>query len=118
MLRQAIWRIRWSQRRRSRRWSPPARRLACHRSQVYDWLPHNEGRLDEVPAGEEERVRWLRSWYLEKIRPFAERYRRALLAAYGRERGSRIEACHVFEISEYARPLDAAARRRLFPFLP
>jgi LmbE family N-acetylglucosaminyl deacetylase len=91
------------------------RMLACHRSQVFDWLPYHEGRLEEVPAGEEARLAWLRSWYLEKIRPFAERYRRPLLAAYGRERGSRIEACHVFEISEYARPLDDAARRRLFP---
>ena len=94
------------------------RMLACHQSQVFDWLPYNEGRLDEVPRDEAERLAWLRGWYIEKIAPFADRYRNAVVATYGRDRGRAIQCIHVFEVSEYAAPLDDAARQRLFPMLP
>lgn len=92
--------------------------LACHRSQVFEWLPYNRGRLDEVPRGEAGRLRWLRQWYLERVRPLADRYRRELVATYGPERAESIEAAEVYEISEYAQPLDHAQRQRLFSFLP
>jgi len=92
--------------------------LACHRSQVFEWLPYLEGTLGEVPAGEEERLAWLRRWFLKQVGPRADRYRRELVATYGEERGRRVELAEMFEISEYGSPLDAAARRRLFPFVP
>jgi LmbE family N-acetylglucosaminyl deacetylase len=92
--------------------------MAAHRSQFFEWLPYNEGRTDEVPHSEIDRIAWLRRWYERKIAIYAERYRRELVAQYGSERGQSIEFCEVFEISEYAAPLDAAARRRLFWFLP
>lgn len=92
--------------------------LACHRSQVFDWLPYNEGVLDQVPDDDDAKFAWLRDWYIDKIKPFAERYRDAIIATYGQERGQAIEHVHVFEVSEYAAPLDDAARRRLFPMLP
>ncbi|MGE5193377.1 MAG: PIG-L deacetylase family protein [Deltaproteobacteria bacterium] len=94
------------------------RMLAAHRSQFFEWLPYNERRLEEVPAGESEKLAWLRRWYERKIAAFADRYRSALVAEYGAGRGEAIEFCEVFEISEYAAPLDEAARRRLFWFLP
>ena len=93
------------------------RMMAAHRSQFFDWLPYNENRLEEVPANEARKLVWLRDWYEEKLRPLAERYRQELIAQYGPERGKEIELCEVFEISEYAAPLDAAARQRLFWFL-
>ncbi len=92
--------------------------LAAHRSQFFEWLPHNERRTDEVPQGDAERMAWLRRWYEKKIAPRAERHRSELAAQYGPDRGRKIEFCEMFEISEYAGPLDAAARRRLFWFLP
>ncbi|HBH53253.1 MAG TPA: GlcNAc-PI de-N-acetylase, partial [Planctomycetaceae bacterium] len=52
------------------------------------------------------------------LRPYAERFRAELIATYGPERGAAAECAEAFEISEYAAPLDAAARRRLFWFLP
>jgi LmbE family N-acetylglucosaminyl deacetylase len=94
------------------------RMMASHRSQFFEWLPYNEGRADEVPEGETEKLAWLRGWYEKKIAPFAERHRKALVAEFGPDRGEAIEYCEVFEISEYAAPLDEAARRRLFWFLP
>ena len=41
-----------------------------------------------------------------------------LIAKYGQKRGSSIEFAEVFEISEYAAPLEDGARLRLFGFLP
>jgi LmbE family N-acetylglucosaminyl deacetylase len=92
--------------------------LACHASQVFEWLPFNRGILDQVPADAQARRDWLCAWYLAYLRPQADRYRQELIATYGHERGEQIEYAEIFEISEYAAPLDANARRRLFPFLP
>lgn len=92
--------------------------LACHRCQVFEFLPWLEGTLEQVPQDEGQRVRWLRQWYAQQIRPRADRYRQELIAAYGQDRGSQIEFAEVYEISEYGSPLDGPARKRLFPFLP
>ena len=91
--------------------------LACHRSQVFEWLPFNKGKLDEVPSGEAEKLAWLKSWYIERAAVRADRFRDALLKTYGAKRGSQVKYAEAFEISEYAAPLDDASRRRLFWFL-
>lgn len=90
------------------------RMLACHRSQVFEWLPYNQQIEDQVPADEPSRLAWLKEWFTGIIRPRAERFRSALISAYGAERGEAIEFCEAYEISEYAAPLDEA-RKRLFP---
>jgi hypothetical protein len=71
--------------------------------------------LDQVPPPGEGRREWLRRWYLGHIRPRAARFRTELVEAYGADRGAAIEACEVFEISEYGASADLPARRRLFP---
>ena len=92
--------------------------LACHRSQVFQWLPYLQGALDEVPSDDHQRFRWLRDWYARAARPRADRYRRELIAAYGEERGGQIEFAEIYEISEYAAALDDSTRQKLFPFAP
>jgi LmbE family N-acetylglucosaminyl deacetylase len=89
--------------------------LACHRSQVFEWLPYADGILDTVPAEESAKRAWLRGWYCNHVRPRAERFRSELVAAYGAERGGAIEAVELYEISEYARQPDEALLQRLFP---
>lgn len=91
--------------------------LACHASQVFEWLPYNQGIADQVPTDQPARRAWLTAWYLDWLRPQANRYRGELIAQYGPAHGSAIEYAEVFEVSEYATPLDAAARQRLFGFL-
>lgn len=88
--------------------------LACHVSQVFEWLPYNQGVLDQVPGEPLARRAWLREWYLGRVRQYAARYRPQLVATYG-QRGEQVAFAEVFEISEYASPLDEAARARLFP---
>jgi len=88
--------------------------LACHRSQVFEWLPFNRGILDQLPADEAGKRAWLRGWFSGYLRPQADRYRQELVATYG-ERGPQVEFAEVFEISEYAAQPDAKELARLFP---
>jgi LmbE family N-acetylglucosaminyl deacetylase len=92
------------------------RMLAQHHSQFFEWIPYNERRTDEPPASDADRHVWLRTWFEQKIAPRADRHREPLVAQYGADRGGRVKFCEVFEVSEYAAPLDAAARARLFWF--
>lgn len=90
--------------------------LACHRSQVYEWLPYHDGVQAEVPLGEAGKKRWLKDWYQHRIERRAHHFRSALVRAWGEDLGQRARYIEAYEVSEYAAPLDAAARRRLFPF--
>lgn len=92
--------------------------LHCHASQFYEWLPYNFGHADQVPADEAARRQWLKQGMQHRIRPLADRYHDRVVQTYGVERGHTIEYIEAFEVSEYGAPLDAAARARLFPFLP
>lgn len=91
--------------------------LACHHSQVFEWLPHNLGIGDQLSGDEPQQREWLHGWFSDHLRPMAERYRDELVAAYGEKRGCGIEYAEVYEISEYASPLDNAQRQRLFGFV-
>lgn len=88
--------------------------LSRHRSQFFEWLPFNQGIADSVPCEEVAQRSWLREWYLSRLRPQADRYRRELVKRYG-ERGHEIQFAEVFEISEYAAALDDRQLERLFP---
>jgi LmbE family N-acetylglucosaminyl deacetylase len=92
--------------------------LHCHQSQFYEWLPYNAGQADQVPEGDDARRHWLGERMRRRIRPLADRHRERVVQTYGPERGGAVEYVECFEVSEYGAPLDAAARRRLFPFLP
>lgn len=92
--------------------------LACHTSQVFEWMPFNEGVLDQVPADEAARLVWLRQWTEALKWPFTERYQTAILEVYGGEPVAAKMFVEVLEISEYARPLDASVKPHLFPFVP
>ena len=48
----------------------------------------------------------------------ADRIRPELIATYGPDRGGSIRRVEAFEAGEHGSPLDAAARARLFPFVP
>ncbi len=93
--------------------------FSCHVSQAFEWLPFNRGVADTVPAEEEERNKWL----LESFMPHlygdvADAFRKELIANYGEDIGKDVKFAEVYEISEYACPLDDEKRERFFWFLP
>lgn len=92
--------------------------LACHVSQFYEWLPYNGGYADQIPSDETARRQWFKERMQRIRRPLADRHRDRIVQTYGVEKGHQIEYIEAFEVSEYGAPLDAAARARLFPFLP
>lgn len=89
--------------------------LACHRSQLFEWLAYEAGLVDTVPADEDQKLGWVSDWVVRHVRPRAEKFRDELIARCGTERGRSLELIELFEISEYARQPDAAALRQLFP---
>ncbi len=89
--------------------------MHCHQSQFYEWIPYNMGILEQIPTGDAERRKWMRTWF-DWDAAAADRYREQLIARYGPERGRQVRYAEAFEVSEYGSPLSPEAARRLFPF--
>lgn len=92
-----------------------AKMLACHRSQVFEWLAYEEDILDTVPEDESQKLGWARSWIDRHVRPRAERFRGELITHCGDANGEALEFVEVYEISEYTRQPDTELIRHLFP---
>jgi LmbE family N-acetylglucosaminyl deacetylase len=92
--------------------------LDAMESQMYEWLPWLEKRLDEVPKDPAER----RAWLGEAWRPFFERQtevvRSGLAKWYGTEQADAAEFAEGFELCEYGHQPTDDEIRWLFPFLP
>lgn len=91
------------------------RMLACHRSQLFEWLAYEEEILKTVPDDEAEKLKWAEAWVARRIRPRAERFREELIARCGPLRGEEIQFVEMFEISEYARQPNRQTLDLLFP---
>lgn len=92
-----------------------ARMLACHRSQVFEWLAFHDGVLDTVPKSEEAKLEWVRAWMERFIGARANRFREVLVERFGAAVGQRLQHIELFEISEYARQPGEELIRQLFP---
>jgi LmbE family N-acetylglucosaminyl deacetylase len=90
----------------------------CHESQMYEWLPYNQGILDQVPADTAQRREWL-----ARMRGFrspgpGDTYREILIQLYGEQRGSQVRQAEAFQVSEYGTQPSLEELKRLFPFFP
>jgi LmbE family N-acetylglucosaminyl deacetylase len=88
--------------------------LACHASQVFEWLAYEQGILESLPADQAGRMAWLKAWYTNYIRPRVAHFRDEISRAFG-DSASSLEYVEAFEISEYALRPDAALLEHLFP---
>ena len=91
--------------------------IACHESQVFEWLPYNSGVLDQVPRGAKERRKWLAERMYARFSRVADSCRETLGDCYGEKRGKEIRFAEAIMISEYGRPLKDEDRPHFFPFL-
>lgn len=88
--------------------------MAAHESQFFEWLAWLDGKLDEVPTGEQERLEWLGKMRLNIPTPAI---RKSLEKWYGPERAEKATAAEAFEICEFGRHPSDDDIRRLFPML-
>jgi N-acetylglucosamine malate deacetylase 1 len=86
-----------------------------HKSQMYEWLPFNQGILNEVPASDAERRVWLGE--KRKGNSDANPYREKLIELYGTEQGGKIKYCEAFQDSGYGTRLTKENMDYYFPFL-
>jgi LmbE family N-acetylglucosaminyl deacetylase len=86
--------------------------MAAHESQFFEWLPWTGGRLDQVPATEAERLKWLANWRNPRIN---DKIRESLTKWYGAERAARVTSAEAFEICEYGRRPSDEEIKKLFP---
>ncbi|MDR3143132.1 MAG: PIG-L family deacetylase [Tannerellaceae bacterium] len=89
--------------------------ICAHESQVFEWLPWNNGYESQMPAGKEERREFTGSRYLSRYRTL---YSEAAAKWYTPEQLNDSEYFEAFEICEYGRIPDEAEIKRLFPMLP
>lgn len=88
----------------------------CHASQVYEWLPWNNGIIDQVPKGKAERREWMAKYRRNEAEQIANKFRDKLIVLYGTEKGSKIKYAEGFEDSEYGTRLNKENIQVLFPF--
>lgn len=88
----------------------------CHESQMYEWLPWEQGIIDEVPETEAERKKWVWEWRKSRDAGFAEDFREELAAKYGAEKSNTIEFAEALQFSEYGSPYFRDKIDVLFPF--
>ncbi len=86
--------------------------LDAHVSQVYEWLPWVDGRLDQVPKDPVARKQWLTGARAGRISPAL---RAALEKRYGAERAGQIRHAEAFELCEYGRRPSLDELEKLFP---
>jgi LmbE family N-acetylglucosaminyl deacetylase len=85
--------------------------LGAHVSQMYEWLPWTEGKLEQVPKDPAARKKWLPTEYPDTV---PAEWQAALQKRYGTQ--ARAQHAEAFEITEYGRQPDEQEIRRLFPF--
>jgi len=89
--------------------------LACQRSQVFEWLPYEEGVLETVPDDEAGQIEWLHGWYAKHMLLRTTHFRDEIFSIFGDNVGSEIKFAEVFEISEYGSAADSQRLAELFP---
>jgi len=89
--------------------------FAAMESQVYEWIPWLEGKLDSVPESEEKRLEWLAGQYAGHFERAAARYTDLLTERYGAGHASGVKYAEGFELCEYGRQPSKEELWEMFP---
>lgn len=92
-------------------WERKLRVWHCHSSQMYEWLPWIENRLEEIPNGETERLKYLSRWRGNNVR----RLTRAFKDELGETAGS-VNYIEAFTLAPVGRRLSLEQCKKMFDF--
>ena len=96
-------------------WEKKVDAMDAHVSQVYEWLPWVDGKLETVPKDPAARRKWVGE--TRSFTPNAS-IREALVKWYGAEAAAKVQHAEAFEVCEYGRRPSEQDLRDLFPMLP
>lgn len=88
--------------------------LSAHESQFFEWLPWLSGSVNELPATEEGRLKWLAEKRKGRIN---EATLEGLKKWYGAKHAANVKYAEAFEICEFGQYPSEDEIRRLFPML-
>ncbi len=89
--------------------------IACHESQLYEWLPWVDGILDSVPSDKDERYLWMKERRVKKDKAIADRFRDLLCKRYGIKKGMKIQYAEAYELCEYGRSVSNEELEKYIP---
>lgn len=87
--------------------------MSAHESQFFEWLPWTEGVLDQVPAGKEEKLKFLAGWY----QPANESVKSCIVKWYDEQKGKKAKFAETFRYAPYSRHPSDEETRKLFPMI-
>jgi len=92
--------------------------LACHQSQVFDWIPWVSGQKDQVPSDPIARKQWLIdfSFFGNRWVNDAKMYPKLIEKYYGAEKLGKIIHAEAFELGEYGAKFSEEDIQKLFFF--
>ncbi len=88
--------------------------LAAHESQMFEWLPWTEHKLDQVPKDEKDRLIWLAK---DREHPINPEVRKSLIKWYGPDKGNKVTEAESFEVCEYGKQPTEGELGALFPMI-
>jgi len=93
-------------------WAVKMDDLDAQVSQMYEWLPWVDGKLDQVPKDAAARKQWLSQSHGGRI---SAAIRAALVARYGAEQGGKVQHAEAFQLCEYGTHASIDQLRAMFP---
>ena len=84
-------------------------------SQMYEWIPWVEKRLEEVPSSRGERLEWLKSFLGDEFRSWVKGLEEIIAERYGAEHVAKVEFAEAFELCEYGRQMSREELWEIFP---
>ena len=87
--------------------------MSAHESQFFEWLPWTNGTLDQVPAGKEERLKFLARRY----QPVKETVKAILAKWYSGTIATQVTFAETFRSTPYGRKPSDEEIRKLFPMI-